>query len=136
MTNIITGLFSFIDVVWTILQYIIVDIGITISLIVDPMLFIMVILIFANIYVVLKSRTRKELVLNYGGYFSMIAVGLYYIAVAIIPVLFGIISGISNIITGILSAPPVTVAGTGVAPGTLLAIAIVVLLLAFSIVSI
>lgn len=136
MSNIISGLAGFLDSSWIIIQYIYTDIVILIGLIINPILLLMVVLTLSNIYVVLKSHTRKEIILNYGSFFGMFASVCYSALIAIIPIISLVISSIVGLISAIMASAPVTVLGTGVSPGTIVVAAVLIILAVYSIFSI
>jgi len=72
-------------------------------------------------------------VLGYGNFISGFFKVGYSIIIAVIPIMISTISSIVALISGVMSAPPVTVLGTGVAPGTVMALAIMVLIVLYSV---
>lgn len=126
MVDLVTGIVSFIDIVWTLLSFIITDIGLIISIIFNPFLFLMIVLTLANIYTVIKSKTRREIIVNYGKFFSMTANAIFNTISAAIPVIMSLIQSVTGLIQG-----GMTSWGTG----TLITAAIIIILLAYSIVT-
>lgn len=126
MVDLVTGIVSFIDIVWTLLSFIITDIGLIISIIFNPFLFLMIVLTLANIYTVVKSKTRREIIVNYGKFFSMTANAIFTTISAAIPVIMSLIQSVTGLIQG-----GMTSWGTG----TLITAAIIIILLAYSIVT-
>lgn len=135
MSNLVTNLFSYLDLIWAFLAYAVTWITLTLQIILNPFLLLMIVLTLANVYVVLKSRTRKEIVLNYGSFISGFFRAAYSIVMALVPIAIGIITNIIGLINGILGSAPVTILGTGVSPGTIVAVAIIILLAIYSVVS-
>jgi hypothetical protein len=135
MSDIITNLFSYVDLVWAVFVYAITWVTIVFQIILNPFLLIMVVLTLANIYVVLKSNIRSEIALNYGAFICGFARASYAIVIAILPVILSVITNIIRMLQGIMSSAPVNILGTGVSPGTVVAIAVIILFTLYSILS-
>ena len=125
MVDMVTGLASFVVMIWALLSFIITDIGIIISIILDPFLFLMVVLTLANIYTVMISKTRREIVTNYGRFFSIAASASYNTIVAVVPVITSLYSSVIGLIQGSM---------TSWGTGTLITIAVIAILLAYSLI--
>jgi len=133
MSNLVIDLFSYLEIIWQLFAYGITYISLILQIILNPFLLLTVVLTLANIYVVIKSKTRSEIVLGYGNFISGFFKVGYSIIIAVIPIMISTISSIVALISGVMSAPPVTVLGTGVAPGTVMALAIMVLIVLYSV---
>ena len=130
MTDIITFLLSAIGTVTDLIGFLITDLGIIISVILDPFLLLMIIFTISHFYTVIVSKTRKELIINYFKFFKMAGSGMYTAINAFIPLIIGIVQGVIGLIQGIMSAPPIQILGTGIGIGTIIAVGLLLIMLA------
>lgn len=136
MIDIVSQMLLWLTGVWDLLIYIITDIIIIIGIILNPFLFLAVILVLANIYVIIKAKTKSEVVQYYGQFLSMTATGIYTVIISVTPIIISIVSTISNLVGSVMTAPSVaTVAGTGISPGAGIALILIVIFALYSLVS-
>lgn len=129
MTDFITSITGLITIAFSLLYIIFNLIVIGVQIITNPYLFLMCIFTLSHLYVLVKSKTQQEILINYGNYYKDVGKAIYNIIHSAIPVIMGIIQTIAVIIQGIMDTPPITILGTGISIGNILAAAILIILI-------